>query len=53
MPIGRNFLYLIFVVLAVVAATLGYRAYQEGKTTSTIKLDVGKSGVSIQTDEVS
>ncbi|MEO7382667.1 MAG: hypothetical protein ABIV25_13120 [Paracoccaceae bacterium] len=50
MPISRNLLYFVIVVLAVIAAILGYRAYQERQTTSTIKIDVGKSGISIQTD---
>ena len=50
MPLSRTFLYLVIGVLAVVVVLLGTLFYQERKTTSNIKIDIGKTGVSIQPD---
>lgn len=50
MPLSRNFLYLVIGVLAVVALVPGTQFYQKRLTTSNSKIDIGKTGVSIQSD---
>jgi hypothetical protein len=45
---SRNVLYLLLGVVVVVALGLGYQLYQDRQTTSSIKIDIGKSGVVIQ-----
>jgi hypothetical protein len=46
---NRNVLYLIIGALAVATAVLSYRFYQERQKTSGIEINVGKSGISIET----
>jgi predicted negative regulator of RcsB-dependent stress response len=47
---NRNALYLIIGVLAVAALVLGYQFYQQQQRTTGIQIDVGKGGVSIETE---
>ena len=46
---NRNILYLIIGALAVATPVLRYRFYQERQKTSGIEINVGKSGISIET----
>ena len=46
---NRNVLYLVIGVLAVAALALGYQFYQERQKTTGIQIEVGKSGISIET----
>jgi hypothetical protein len=46
---NRNVLYLIIGALAVATAFSSYRFYQERQKTSGIEINVGKSGISIET----
>lgn len=46
---NRNGLYLLIGVLAIAIAVLGYYFYQEQQKTSGIDINVGESGVSIDT----
>ncbi|MDW6026523.1 hypothetical protein SAZ10_32660 [Mesorhizobium sp. BAC0120] len=46
---NQNVLYLVIGVLVVAALVLAYELYQERQTTAGIQIDVGKSGVSIET----
>lgn len=47
---SRNALYLFIALFAAASAVLGYLYYQDQQATSTIKIDIGKSGVSIQSN---
>jgi hypothetical protein len=47
--VNRNVLYLVIGALVVVAVVVGYLLYQERQNTSGIDINVGNSGVSIQT----
>lgn len=42
-------LYLVIGALAVTAMVLGYQVYQERQTTTGVEINVGKSGISIET----
>ena len=44
----RNFLYLIVGALAVVAAVLGYRLYEERQNRATIGISISDHAVSIE-----
>jgi len=46
--VDRNFLYLIVGVLAVVAAVLGYRLYEEHQNRTTIGISISDHSVSIE-----
>ena len=46
---NRNILYLVIGVLAVAAGVFGYQLYQERQKTTGIDINVGKSGISIET----
>jgi hypothetical protein len=46
---NRNILYLVIGALAVAAVVFGYQLYQERQKTSGIEINVGKSGISIET----
>ena len=46
----RNFLYLLIGALAVATAALGYYFYEERQNRSSIEIDVGNGGISIETD---
>jgi hypothetical protein len=46
----RNLLYLVIGVLAVATVALGYYVYQERQNTSSIAIDVGNGGISIETE---
>ncbi len=46
---SRNTLYLVIGGLAVVVAVIGYQYYQEQQKTSTIQIDVGKEGLTVET----
>jgi predicted negative regulator of RcsB-dependent stress response len=46
---NRNILYLVIGVLAVAAVVLGYQFYQERQKATSIQIDVGKGGISIET----
>ncbi|MGZ5864560.1 MAG: hypothetical protein ACXWKC_04200 [Xanthobacteraceae bacterium] len=45
---SRNVLYAIIAVLGVGAAIIGYQLYQERQKTTSIEINVGKSGISIE-----
>ena len=45
---NRNILYAVIGVLAVAAAVFGYQLYQERQKTTSIEINVGKSGISIE-----
>ena len=45
---NRNILYLVIGVLAIVTAVIGYQFYQERQKTTGIRIDVGKTGISIE-----
>jgi RsiW-degrading membrane proteinase PrsW (M82 family) len=45
---NRNVLYLVVGALAVVAAVLGYRFYQEGQNSTGVEITIGDGGVSIE-----
>jgi hypothetical protein len=45
---NRNILYLVIAVLGVAAAVFGYQLYQERQKTTSIEINVGKSGISIE-----
>ncbi len=45
---NRNILYLIIGTLVVVAIVFGYQLYQERQKTTSIEINVGKSGISIE-----
>ena len=45
---NRNILYLAIAALVVIVAVLGYRYYQEQRTTTGIEINVGKDSISIQ-----
>jgi hypothetical protein len=45
---NRTLVYLLIFGLAAVAAVLGYQVYQDRQPDTGIKIDIGKSGVSIQ-----
>jgi hypothetical protein len=45
---SRNVLYAIIAVLCVGAAIIGYQLYQERQKTTSIEINVGKSGISIE-----
>jgi hypothetical protein len=47
---SRNSLYLVVALLAAGCAVLGYIYYQDHRATSTIKIDIGKAGVSIESN---
>ena len=46
----RNFLYLLVGALVVVVAVLGYVVYEDQKDASSVEIDVGDDGLSIETD---
>jgi RsiW-degrading membrane proteinase PrsW (M82 family) len=46
---NRNILYLIIGALAVATVVLGYWFYQERQKTAGIEINVGKTGISIET----
>ena len=48
MAMNRNVLYGIIAVLAVAAAVFAYQLYQERQKTTSIEINVGKSGISIE-----
>ena len=48
-PMNRNVLYVIIAGLVVVATVVGYLLYQERQQTAGIDINVGKSGISIET----
>jgi hypothetical protein len=45
---NRNILYLIICALAVAGVILGYQLYQERQKTTSIEINVGKNGISIE-----
>lgn len=45
---NRNTLYAIIGVLALTAVVFGYQLYQERHKTTSIEINVGKSGISIE-----
>ena len=45
---NRTVVYILILGLFVLAAGLGYQVYQDRQPASGIKIDIGKSGVSIQ-----
>jgi len=45
---NRNMFYLVIGALAVVTAVLGYQLYQERQKATSIEINVGKSGISIE-----
>jgi RsiW-degrading membrane proteinase PrsW (M82 family) len=45
---NRNVLYLVVGALAVVAAVLGYRFYQERQNSTGVEITIGDGGVSIE-----
>jgi hypothetical protein len=45
---NRNVLYLIIGALAVAAAVLGYRLYQERHKTAGIEINIGERGISVE-----
>ncbi|MBZ0218213.1 MAG: hypothetical protein K8F25_16780 [Fimbriimonadaceae bacterium] len=45
---NRNILYLIIGALAVIAVIVGYQLYQERQKTTSIEINVGKGGISIE-----
>lgn len=45
---NRNVAILLILGLAVLAAALGYQVYQDRQAATGIKIDIGKTGVSIQ-----
>jgi hypothetical protein len=49
MTTNRNALYLVIGALVVVAAVVGYLLYQEQQKTAGIDINVGESGISIET----
>ena len=49
MMMNRNTLYLVIGALVVVAAVVGYLLYQERQKTTGIDINVGESGISIET----
>jgi hypothetical protein len=46
--VSRNLLYAVVVALAVVAAVLGYRLYEERQNSTTIGINVGEHSISIE-----
>jgi hypothetical protein len=48
--VKRNGLYLIIVVLAVAAGVLGYKVYQDQQEPSGLNIQVGKDGISVETN---
>ncbi|WP_162901675.1 hypothetical protein [Breoghania sp. L-A4] len=46
---NRNVLYLAIGALAVATLVLGYYFYQERQKTSSIEINVGKGGISVET----
>ena len=50
LPMSRNALYLVIVLFVGATGVLGYLYYQDHQAASTIKIDIGKSGVSIQSN---
>jgi len=48
MTMNRNVLYAIIGVLAIAAAIFAYQLYQERQKTTSIEINVGKSGISIE-----
>jgi hypothetical protein len=47
---NRNTLYLVIGVLAAIAVVVGYLLYQERQKTHGVDINVGKSGISIETN---
>ena len=45
---NRNVLYLVIGVLAIITVVIGYQLYQERQKTTSIEINVGKSGISIE-----
>ena len=45
---NRNVLYAVIGVLAIAAAVFAYQLYQERQKTTSIEINVGKSGISIE-----
>ena len=45
---NRNVLYLVIGALAVVTVVIGYQLYQERQKTTSIEINVGKTGISIE-----
>ena len=48
MSTNRNVLYAVIGVFAVAAMVFGYQLYQERQKTTSIEINVGKSGISIE-----
>ena len=46
---NRNTLYIVIGVLVVATVVVGYLLYQERQKTSGIDINVGKSGISVET----
>lgn len=46
---NKNALYAIIAVLAVAVGVIGYQSYQESQKTSGIELNIGESGISVET----
>ena len=47
---SRNVLYLVIAVLAALAVVLGYQYYQERQKPDGIKIEMGKDGISVETN---
>ena len=47
---NRNILYLVIAVLAVLAIVLGYQYLQERQKPDGIKIEMGKDGISVETN---
>ncbi|MEQ8480363.1 MAG: hypothetical protein RIC18_06880 [Hoeflea sp.] len=47
---SRNTLYIVIAVLAVGVAVIGYRLYQEQQEPSGLEINIGESGVSVETE---
>ncbi|WP_346897987.1 hypothetical protein [uncultured Roseibium sp.] len=45
----RNVLYLIIAILVIAIMVLGYNFYQERQKKSGIDIEIGKSGISVET----
>jgi RsiW-degrading membrane proteinase PrsW (M82 family) len=46
---NRNLLYLVIGALVIATLALGYYFYQERQKTSSIEINVGKSGITVET----
>ena len=45
---NRNILYLVIGVLAIAASVFAYQFYQERRKTSSIEINIGERGISIE-----